>query len=529
TPYVGSTAQSSITTNSDLTSYTVTGLTDGTAYSFKVAATNKVGTGPDSSPSSAITPATLNPIQAENEQPGDPSWGNVVAPPDPTDISGYGSQMSVNHGGSINFYVTTTAANVAINVYRMGWYDGAGARLMDAMGTFPGIDQPQATPDPNTGMVAENWTKTATLNVPSSWTTGVYLAQLQASNGYGSYIVFVVRDDGGHEPILFQASTNTYQAYNAYGGTSLYTNSNLDPAFPASTYPHALKVSYDRPFLNGDGAGDFLRFEYPFLRWLEKNGYNVAYTTDVDTDDNAAADPITNHKAFLVVGHDEYWSANMRQNVQNAIAAGVNVGFFGANTSYWQVRFENSASGTANRVIVGYKDRAEVDEGGGPDPLYGNDNALVTTTFRDPIVNQPEDAMMGEMFGGETPNDNPQPYVVTNASNWIFTGTGWTNGTSIPGIVGYEYDHEYNDASAPQNVHVLSDTPLTNFETGQPLDANSTIYTAPSGAWVFDAGTIQWSWGLDNFGGNTYANSGIQQATSNILNAFIGTWTPPSG
>jgi len=529
TPYVGSTAQSSITTNSDLTSYTVTGLTDGTAYTFKVAATNKVGTGPDSSPSSAITPATLNPIQAENEQPGDPSWGNVVAPPDPTDISGYGSQMSVNHGGSINFYVTTTAANVAINVYRMGWYDGAGARLMDAMGTFPGIDQPQATPDPNTGMVAENWTKTATLNVPSSWTTGVYLAQLQASNGYGSYIVFVVRDDGGHEPILFQASTNTYQAYNAYGGTSLYTNSNLDPAFPASTYPHALKVSYDRPFLNGDGAGDFLRFEYPFLRWLEKNGYNVAYTTDVDTDDNAAADPITNHKAFLVVGHDEYWSANMRQNVQNAIAAGVNVGFFGANTSYWQVRFENSASGTANRVIVGYKDRAEVDEGGGPDPLYGNDNALVTTTFRDPIVNQPEDAMMGEMFGGETPNDNPQPYVVTNASNWIFTGTGWTNGTSIPGIVGYEYDHEYNDASAPQNVHVLSDTPLTNFETGQPLDANSTIYTAPSGAWVFDAGTIQWSWGLDNFGGNTYANSGIQQATSNILNAFIGTWTPPSG
>jgi hypothetical protein len=527
TPYIGSTAQTPVVTTDDSTSDKVTGLTDGTAYTFTVAAINSVGTGPDSDPSAAVTPQVLNPIQAENEQPGDPNWGNVTAPNDPDDISGYGSQISINRGQSINFYVTTTAATVNINVYRMGWYDGAGARLMDAMGTFPGVDQPQATPDPTTGMVSENWSKTATLAVPSSWTSGVYLAQLQASNGYGAYIIFIVRDDGGHEPILFQASTNTYEAYNVYGGTSLYNNGPTDTTFPQSQYPHALKVSYDRPFLNGDGAGDFLRWEYPFLRWLEKNGYDAAYTTDVDTDNNATADPITNHKAFLVVGHDEYWSQNMRQNVQNAIAAGVNVAFFAGNESYWQIRYENDTAGTANRVIVGYKDRAEVNQGGGPDPMFGVNNSLVTTDFRDPIVNEPEDAMMGEMFGGETPGDNPQPYVVTNPSSWVFDGTGFTNGTSIPGIVGYEYDHYTGDATTPAGTQVLSSTPLVNQETNQTDTANSTIYTAPSGARVFEAGTIEWSWGLDNFGGNTYVDPGIQRVTSNVLGVFTGTLSIP--
>ena len=134
--------------------------------------------------------------------------------------------------------------------------------------------------------------------------------------------------------------------------------------------------------------------------------------------------------------------------------------------------------------------------------------------------------MMGVMFGGET---NNSPYIVTNASNWVFTGTGWTNGTSIPGIVGYEYDHYFGDSSTAPNTTVLSNTPLVNTENNQNDTANSTIHTAPSGAKVFAAGTIQWSYGLDNFGGTTFVNSGIQTVTNNVLRAFTGVWTPPGG
>ncbi|HUJ79579.1 MAG TPA: N,N-dimethylformamidase beta subunit family domain-containing protein, partial [Nitrospiria bacterium] len=436
-----------------------------------------------------------------------------AAPATPQGISGYGSRISINHGQSITFYVTTTAPSVDISIYRMGWYGGAGARLMDDMGSFPGVNQTQAMPDPTTGIVSENWSQTATLNVPSTWVSGVYIARLMASNGYGSMIVFIVRDDGGHEPILFQASTNTYEAYNNYGDTSLYNNligtsQAMNPLDTSSfAGPHAMKVSFDRPFWDGNGAGEFLEWEYPFVRWLEKSGYNVAYTTDTDTD-SATANPLTNHKAFLVVGHDEYWTQGMRNNVQAAINAGVNVAFFAGNESWWQVRYEADAAGNPNRVMDGYKDCADLACKGpaGPDPELNVNNSVLTTLWRDPLVNRPEDAMMGEMYGGETPNDNPTYYEVTDASNWVFDGTGWTNGTQVPGIVGYEYDHYYGDSTTPPNTTVLSSTPLINAETNQQDTANSSIYTAPSGAKVFEAGTIQWSWGLDNFGGTSYVN-----------------------
>jgi hypothetical protein len=289
-------------------------------------------------------------------------------------------------------------------------------------------------------------------------------------------------------------------------------------------YPHALKVSFDRPFLNGNGTGDFLRWEYPFIRWLEKNGYDAAYTTDTDTGVDATA--ITSHKTLLVVGHDEYWSQGQRQNIDNAIAAGVNVAFFSGNEAWWQVRYEPNAAGQANRVMDGYKDFADCSCDGGPDPEYGVNNTLLTTHFRDPLVGEPENAMMGEMFGGEAVN---APYIVSDASSWVFAGTGWTNGTSVPGIVGYEYDHFARDSATPVGTTMLSNTPVINTETGQPDTANSTIYTAPGGGTVFAAGTIQWSWGLDGFYSSGAVNSGIQQVTNNILQNFTGQAAFPGG
>ncbi|MEO7003624.1 MAG: N,N-dimethylformamidase beta subunit family domain-containing protein [Ktedonobacterales bacterium] len=469
----------------------------------------------------SVHAATQNAIQIENSYPGDPTWDNFSASLDPTVLSGYSSPISVNHGSTVNFYVTTTSASVTIDIYRMGWYGGTGARHMETLGTYSGQHQAIPNPDPVIGIVVCNWQKTASLAVPSTWITGVYLAKLTDATGDSSFIFFNVRNDGGHEDFVFQTSVTTYQAYNTYGGTSLYNNNTNNAIFK---YPHATKVSFDRPFNPGDGngAGQFLWYEYPMLRWAEKNGFDMTYTTDVDTDLNT--NPLTNHKAFLSVGHDEYWSKNMRDNVQAAINAGVNVGFFNGDSAYWQIRFEPNAAGVPDRVEVGYKDFATINAAPGPDPQWNVNNAVVTTHWRDDPVDKPENALMGVMFMDQNKSVE-RPYIVTDASSWVFAKTGFVNGSSIPGIVGYEYDAVFNNGASPAGLTVLSVSPVDG--NNGTSNANSTIYTAASGARVFAAGTIAWSYGLDNFGGRSTANAGIQQATANIFYNFNGGTPPP--
>ena len=465
--------------------------------------------------------ASLNPIQIENSLPGDPTWNDFSASLTPDLISGYGSKISVNHGDSLDLFVTTTAPNFTIDVYRTGWYNGLGARKITSLGTFPGVHQTMPTPDPVTGMVAANWTKTTTLAIPSDWVSGVYLARLNASTGDKSFIFFVVRDDGGHEGVLFQTSVTTYEAYNTWGGTSLYNNNTDKSVFSGA---HATKVSFDRPFNPGDsnGAGHYFFYEYKFVYWMESQGYDVAYTTDVDTDTNTST--LTNHKAFLSVGHDEYWSKGMRDTVQQAINAGVNVAFFGANEMYWQIRFEPNAAGAPDRVEVGYKDFATTTTPPGPDPMWNVNNAVVTTNWRSDPVNLPENAVSGVMFEDQV--NQSYPFVVQNATNWVYAGTGFTEGSSIPGVVGYEYDKVFNNGSTPAGLTVLGNSPVNGVSDEDTAAvggsvSNATLYTAPSGARVFASGTIQWSWGLANIQSNTYANAGIQRATANILNTFL--------
>ena len=460
--------------------------------------------------------AALNAIQIENQYPGDPSWDDFASVQDYYAISGYGSQISVNRGNSIDFFVTTTAPTFTIDIYRTGWYGGVGARNMTSLGTFPGLHQAIPLPDPVTGIVVCKWVKSTTFVVPATWTTGVYLAKLNASSGNKSFIFFVVRNDSGHEDFAFQTSVTTYQAYNVYGGTSLYNN-NTDKS--VYKYDTATKVSFDRPFIPGDsnGAGHYLWWEYPFVRWAESQGFDMTYITDVDTHTNV--NPLTNHKGFLSVGHDEYWSRGMRENVQNAINAGVNVAFFSANTSYWQIRFEPNDAGVPNRVEVGYKVWAIYNTPPGPDPMYGVNNAIVTTNWREDPVNQPENGLIGVMYEDQVKRN--AAYVVQNASHWVYAGTGFVNGSSVPGIVGYEYDKVFNNGFTPSGITILSSSPVRGGSVGAS-HSNSTIYTAPSGARVFAAGTIQWSQALDNYGGTTFVNAGIRRTTANILNNFRG-------
>ena len=262
-----------------------------------------------------------NPIVTENALPGNPASEWDISGAGDLSIQGFATAMGVNKGNTINFKVTAPAdVPYTINIYRIGYYQGNGARLIINLGTFTGISQPPCIYDNITGLVdCGNWTAQAVWNVPSTAVSGMYIARVtRTDNGGSSHIVFVVRDDAANAPILFKTSDATWQAYNDYGGNNLYAGTV--PGFPSG---HATKVSYNRPMYNRKGVipnnvpgltGPF-NAEYPMIRWLERNGYDMSYTTCVDI----AADPkgITTdgtagtsyaHKIVLSVAHDEYVS-----------------------------------------------------------------------------------------------------------------------------------------------------------------------------------------------------------------------------
>lgn len=507
-------------------------------------------------------------------------------------IRGYASAVSINKGEKLTFNITvnpynwkTNPASVpyTIDVYRVGWYGGLGGRLMKHLGPFPGVQQPGGTSangftiDPcgittvnaaayaDTGIIGCQWggdglgngsyTLDTSVNPDGSstndWTSGIYLAllttqQVQYPTGCGpnltdpcdpdhqSYIIFVIREDGRASQITYQQPISTYEAYNNYPsdgtyGKSVYDSGSFGPTptvFSATepTATRAAKVSFDRPYTYTDhtGAGDFLHWELYFVRWMERSGYDVTYTTDVDT--HVDGTKLLTHKAALVVGHPEYWSHEMRQAFEQARDAGVSLAFFAANSVYTQIRLEPSQAGTPNRVIVCYKDALV-------DPYNSIDQSLVTVPFRNFPVNNPEQSLLGSMyadyFNAEFPAD---PYVVTNSRNWVYAGTNLFDGSSISGITGYELDQYFSGfpspVADPNTYFQLSNSPF-NGANGINF-ANATVYEAPSGAWVFNASTIDWSWGLDSYvppaGINTRGAPApspvLQQITANILNKF---------
>ena len=475
-----------------------------------------------------------NPIVTENQQPGTTNWqlgrpGFQTANDTSKQIKGFAAAPSVNKGDSLNFYVTVSPVQTFnIDIYRMGWYGGTGGRFLQHVQGVNGFTQPSCPMDPITGLLeCTNWLPTYTLNVPTTWTTGVYLALLTNSQNYQNYIPFVVREDDRASPLIYQLAVNTYQAYNNYPndgatGKSVYTFNS----FGANTITgnkRAVKVSFDRPYPDaGDGelvsehAPAQRTGEFDFIQWMERSGYDVSYSTDVDTHANPSR--LLLHRGFVSAGHGEYWTKPQRDGVDAARDAGVNLGFFSGNEMYWQVRFESSGNGVPNRVMVAYKNQAA-----SLDPVQGD---TTTSKWRDPPVNRPEQLTMGaQSVDGAAFFPADDDYVVTNSSNWAYAGTGFNDGDSVPGIVGYEWERYNPQYPYPINrsYTTLSSSPVPFNSTGD--HAESTLYQAPSGAWVFDAGTIWWGYGLNRAG---LTDARIQQTTANILNRFTTGYMHPA-
>ena len=529
-----------------------------------VVAQNRQPAGAPPAPADPCT-APANRIVSENCKPGNPSteW-DVNGTGDPT-IQGFATDISYNVGDTARFKVQTDSARYRVDIYRTGYYKGLGARLITTI--RPTVPLPQRQPDCAADYTVAlydcgTWAVSASWDIPADAVSGVYLARLVREDGsstwrmdnsnapgrkpalpaphaYGasgfgalrnplkepraSNIVFLVRDDASTSDVLMQTSDPSWTAYNSYGLGSTY---NL-PGTGSSWQFRAYKVSLNRP-LGQRNVNQYFNGEYALARWLERNGYDVTYFAGVDTD--RRGDLLKNHKLFISVGHDEYWSGDQRTNTEAARDAGVNLAFMSGNEVFWKIRYEPSIDGTSTpyRTLVVYKEShtnqneiGELQPGRKIDPLKD----VWTGHWRDaspfnPQGPRPENALMGTIF---TVNANQQDSLVVPAKYgklrfWRNTEVAaLKEGEQVVlgnGILGHEWDEDLDNGFRPAGLIRMSETTVDGVaysqDDGSVFDSGTathhlTLYRAASGALVFGGGCVQYSWGLDNFHDNPTA------------------------
>lgn len=470
-----------------------------------------------------------NAIVCENSKPGTPWQEWEIEGAGDASIQGFATDISVNVGERIDFKIDTDASAYTIDIYRTGWYQGLGARKITSIQPSASLPQSQneCLVDVSTELTdCGTWAVSASWDVPADAVSGVYLAKLTRSdNDDSSHITFIVRNESSTSDILVQTSDPTWHAYNLYGGSDFYSGADNGRAF---------KISYNRPFATRGGveARDFyFGAEYPLVRFLERNGYDVSYFSGVDTDRHGEL--LTNHKTFISMGHDEYWSGAQRSNVEAARDAGVNLQFLSGNEVYWRTRYEKSPTDQKDyRTLVTYKE------------TWGNNKIDPATewtgTWRDPRFAStanggglPENGLTGTAY---VVNSGDLP-VTVNAEEgkmrlWRDTPLNAQSPGSktelAPHTVGYESNEDLPNGFRPPGLIHLSTTtgqvPEYLQDFGNTVAAgntthHTTMYRAASGALVFSTGSVQWSWGLDQWhdGDGAPADARMQQAQVNLL------------
>lgn len=434
-------------------------------------------------------------------------------------IEGYCSRQSVEAGQAIDIMVSTNPpGRFQIEIFRLGYYGGRGARLMDTLGPFHGSLQPDAP-------VAENrlrecrWEPATRLTIGAGWPSGVYLGRLAllpetaASAAWQSYVVFIVRD---HRPadVLFQCSDNTWQAYNRWPDDySLYTS-------PQGPLVAGVDVSFDRPYgkycqiyenPQSVGSGEFLLWEFPLAYWLEQHGYDVTYCSNSDMLDPACA---ARAKTFISVGHDEYWDLRQYESTKAAIDGGTSALFLSGNAVCFLSPFRPGGDGRPNRILTRagrYGGLTEAEKAHmGPFPIAGpNENLLIGARTITPFNG-----------GGD--------WIVTKPDHWVFEGTGMAQGDYIPGLVGWEF---HGDPAGLPGLEVVAEGLALSGGTA-PAHWTATVYPGPQRNFVFNASTIWWAQGLSSPPGHMLPwshwvrphgpDARVRRITHNVLRRAIG-------
>jgi hypothetical protein len=460
-------------------------------------------------------------VADENQRPGTRNWLLTKTRIEPETryrspaIEGFCSHTSIRAGETLQFYVSTNPpSGYSVNIYRLGYYGGAGGRLVTELGPIKG----ETMPDPEIGprrLRNCQWPVAGALTIPEDWPSGVYVAKLTAEReGWQSYLIFIVRDDRPVD-LLLQCSDHTWQAYNRWPSQfSLYDDGNSQWYWGPGT-----QVSFNRPYGKycqildqplSIGSGEFFLWEFPFVYWLESQGFDVSYISNQDTHHDPAG--LQRAKGLLSVGHDEYWTIEMFRNVQQAIAAGVSVGFFSGNAVCGRIQYDASVRGFERVGVFG------------PPGGTREFDAMSNLPHSRPYANE----LIGAHSTG--PVTGGADWICTEPDHWIYEGTGMRAGDAVPGLIGWEW---HGDPAAIEALQIVATGP-TQSSPGQPNGGTytATVYPGPRDNFVFNAATCWWADGLSQPPGyvrpSVYTSPQgpdrrVQQMTRNILNRMIRT------
>lgn len=443
--------------------------------------------------------------ESERDRPGTSGWRTTSQGPAMA-VAGYADRVSLTPGEECGLYVSTTASSFRVSAFRIGWYDGAEARLVWSSGRIPGRVQPEPRFLPDTRTVRADWPRTLAFGT-ADWPEGAYLLRLDADNGHQRHVPLIVRSTEGRGRTVLMHAPATWQAYNRWGGYSLYNGES------GAYATRSLAVSFDRPY-DSDGAEKFLVYERAAVVLAERLGIPLAYTSGTDVHRDPGV--LRGAAAVICLGHDEYWTPEQRQHVTEARDAGTNVAFLGANTCFRRVRLEQGET-QPDRTVVCYKSSVRTD------PCYATHPALATTDFRQAPAADPESSLTGVLYEGY-PTD--APYVVHTADHWLYEGTGVRSGDGFDHLVGVEYDRVTPGAPVPEPLEITAHSPLVC--NGRRSNSDSAYYTVRSGAGVFATGTMRWVEGLmagtpdggRDHGMDTRARAFVTRTTENVLRAF---------
>lgn len=411
-------------------------------------------------------------------------------------IKGFTPQGAVAPGEAIDFRVTVNPPQeFTIDIYRIGHYGGDGAQLISSSPQLMGTRQPTPMVAGHT-VCCHHWWLSWRLQVPADWRTGAHVAVLTTADGaFRSHVPFTVRDDRPADLLLLIPDV-TWQAYNLFpedgrSGGSLYHAWDGQGRLLGER-DAAITLCFDRPYA-GAGLPLHVGHAFDFIRWAERYGYDLAYATARDL--HAGRVDTARYRGLIFPGHDEYWSVPMRSAVERARDSGTSLVFLSANTMYWQVELSPLPAGDPHRLLVCHKR-----QGPGRSALWRERGA-------------PEQRVLGIQYTGLVPR--PHPLVARNTEHWLWDATGVKDGDELPGIVAGEADCYYPRTPLPayDSRILLAHSPYQD-ESGVRRHQETSLYQAPSGAWVFASGTFAWSPALDRPG---HADSRIQQATANLL------------